>query len=435
MMRLLRFIQPFQDECISSYIYRLGQANFCNGTWILDEIGYSNKAKLYLIDYINSEDLLGRLSKFLNISVEVIYWMTIHRYSSSLWNPNAYNGRRKGKPIELLIRERPVFCPYCLDEKQYCRIYWYLKPIKRCVIHDTDLSDRCPYCSKLLNPFIIASSVCSCGKSLALKIISAIKYDSKVDNHKYCHYAFTDESSILQMKSGIAIRGSDFTSLITFIIKLVDELANCDIEERVKHLDSESARKDEIINKIIEYWPYEFSRIILDYYCMSLYLSCEDGISRLNSMIMRLYFIYSKADGCNLGLAKQEVDKEIIDFLMFKTGPYMLRWLIELIFKNNIYFKLRKKNNDMIQSVYFGKTIIRKGYLYDYAMDRYDVLLSNLMPVDGCDEIIEECFTEYKHSSFYEELYKARNLSIIELYETIVDSNPYVEIYLDTYCS
>lgn len=47
-------------------------------------------------------------------------------------------------------------------------------------------------------------------------------------------------------------------------------------------------------------------------------------------------------------------------------------------------------------------------------------------------EDINACFNEFKHISFYEKIYKELNLSIIEPYETIIDSNPYTNIIFDS---
>ncbi|RLV60490.1 hypothetical protein D5018_06775 [Parashewanella curva] len=65
----------------------------------------------------------------------------------------------------IMLREHVIpVCPLCLQERNYIRFIWHLKPIQRCPKHQVKLIFNCPECGNDIN-YIQSENIelCSCG--------------------------------------------------------------------------------------------------------------------------------------------------------------------------------------------------------------------------------------------------------------------------------
>lgn len=298
LMELLRYTPPYENECLTSYLYRLAVKNSCSVDWILNEIGLKHVSSTHKIDHLNRTDSILKLSEMLNCSIETLFNMTVHKYSNNLWDPNKYNTKGKYRAVELFLRHNPAYCPLCLREEKYNRLYWYLYPIRICIFHETYLIDRCPWCGKLINSFNIASSVCFCGKPLEKfeprKTYSKMLIDSQRRNYAAFDIILNaDDINISIIKSKI-----EYINLFMFIANLFDSAEKGYIrtymhEYRVE-LKFGTEQKNEFIEGIISNWPYRFTEAFIRFFCDYGKYYLKDDIWILDSMITSLNHIYKQ---------------------------------------------------------------------------------------------------------------------------------------------
>ncbi|MFZ5644659.1 MAG: TniQ family protein [Bacillota bacterium] len=158
MASLLIRIRPFNYESILSFLYRLSRENFysspryflglLNGKYPdMEELLYNNDF-IYLID-----GQIGYEQRELNK-------LTISHFLAQYSNNNLIlkNILRLMAP-----KRRHKFCPLCMREKDYHRIYWLLAPYTICHKHKVYMQDKCPKCNTFISFRQLMKGCCICG--------------------------------------------------------------------------------------------------------------------------------------------------------------------------------------------------------------------------------------------------------------------------------
>lgn len=163
-MKLLLSEDPYEYESLSSYIYRISKINQCKVNWLF-ELGNikTNSASYDFLNYINKRRIyLSRLASVLNKTEDQLLYHTIHRYSTGFWNDNSSISTLKRNWLyKQYVREKAVFCPKCIGENPYQRIYWLLNPINICLFHNCYLISRCSICDFPVSASSLTNGICN----------------------------------------------------------------------------------------------------------------------------------------------------------------------------------------------------------------------------------------------------------------------------------
>ncbi|PWW30561.1 TniQ protein [Cytobacillus oceanisediminis] len=157
--RPLNIIKPKKDESLYSFLYRIALANHYEHIGsMLKEIGTT----LYSANcnYLNGD-------KWERVVLDLLNRMSVNTRSLLLnhFNVSFFGGKVEEFDYRRVYNQYHVkYCPECLKESFYYRIYWDISLITTCVKHERYLIDRCPKCQKKIRASRIMRDKCTCGE-------------------------------------------------------------------------------------------------------------------------------------------------------------------------------------------------------------------------------------------------------------------------------
>lgn len=147
---------PYPDECLSSYLPRLAEANQVDDLWSLLSDLFPAWQATYQIGMLHWEYPLerwGRLPARTYLTPEdlsrltVLAWVAKFRTPPDIVSPN-YNGPRNF--LYHVIAPHAQVCPLCLQAAPYVRLLWRLTSVHVCLEHECRLQTHCRHCGALL---------------------------------------------------------------------------------------------------------------------------------------------------------------------------------------------------------------------------------------------------------------------------------------------
>lgn len=160
----LNRIKPKENESLFSYLHRLALANYYNhlGSMFteLKSAAFVENCNeihpdLYWVDFIK-EFLLKMEVDIGELVVNKFDRMLVRRACSS-------NQRRHNHRL-YYHRYSTKFCPDCLNEDFYHRLYWDVSYITTCTKHKKSLITKCTNCDKVIHLSRLMRNECQCGK-------------------------------------------------------------------------------------------------------------------------------------------------------------------------------------------------------------------------------------------------------------------------------
>lgn len=162
-------IKPKKNECLTSYIYRFAQANKCKALNLIERVKMPGKKRVskYTIPTLDFSPLdnydMSKLALYTGLEEKQLLSLSISPFHSKF-----------NHALNLLNREWETryrkYCPCCLKEGDYFKIYWQVKEIKLCLLHKVKLRNSCNNCNYLLpyidNNIILYKECPQCGASL-----------------------------------------------------------------------------------------------------------------------------------------------------------------------------------------------------------------------------------------------------------------------------
>ncbi|QZN77680.1 TniQ family protein [Paenibacillus sp. DR312] len=151
-MYLIR-LRPYQSESLLSYLNRTASVNKVSLIDLLKDV--KNKNYTLRTDRIDLVDLypnvvldLNRLSKHTQLQHEEILKMTFYypHFKFSHSEIDSHSRLMKG-----IVRKQPLYCPQCLLEHNYIRIFWKLSDMDICLEHKCYLISICMSCKSPIN--------------------------------------------------------------------------------------------------------------------------------------------------------------------------------------------------------------------------------------------------------------------------------------------
>lgn len=361
-MKLISRCTPYEYESLPNYISRLAKSNFCTIRWMCDffEIKISKIEKILNCNSDNLQKIVGRLASKTGLEKSEIIKMTLELY----------------KPYASL--SHTFYCPQCLGENHYHRIYWCLEKIKVCHIHNTYLLDQCTNCGQPVSIEDIIYGKCSCGQKLN-ECDSILCDNQQLINLQLLYYRACEVLTYeLNKKVDIFyhLKKREFLEVYDFIYSFVKYYYSL-ISHKLnyKDLDTEDGLKNEIC-KIFVSWPtylyYLMDTINNEFWYWQNYLPAKDyrkkvkkvgnfdkEVCRYNpSLILKMPTLSSSLE-CGIGnLPKAEIlykayleyfeknfginflkQRLLINHIKPCQDNYLSAIEVYSLFVNNIFFK------------------------------------------------------------------------------------------------
>lgn len=343
---------PF--ETLSSWIKRIAESHLNNIPDVINE----KSLRYVLIDVIDnnpSSELLDHLSLKTGYSVDELKKHTMIQYDNNFPKINGVRSKlREGMKFANSYSERFMlsvrrsqtngnrFCPLCLKENMYFRIYWKLGYYTACHIHNILLHNKCSICSKPVNYFNNTTEMSKCRICKnAWENTQTNKVDTEVV--KILHKAFLDQKSPYEDCTS--------TEFLGYFWNAYSHLRRRD-EEYLKQLykinnieyDVNEMKMNHNLQTIV--WKLFWNKYI-SYDKPVPCLECEESFKR-NSMLLRHQSFHNKpkirCDNCNEQF--HQMDQLIRHRKVHYKGKYACKFCGSL-------FRSKVKRSKHIQIIHF----------------------------------------------------------------------------------
>lgn len=144
----LKRIFPFSDEGFYSYAIRMARANKLSFTGYIyreSQVIYKKVINPNIIKYEKSHE-----NSLVNHVGRSVVEKSNFMYQTNSTSHRSYNVDIYGMTFHqhLILKQKPKFCPLCMQSKGYIRNIWQFVPITTCYEHVCMLIDKCPCCTK-----------------------------------------------------------------------------------------------------------------------------------------------------------------------------------------------------------------------------------------------------------------------------------------------
>ncbi|MGF7046221.1 hypothetical protein J2T13_000697 [Paenibacillus sp. DS2015] len=158
-----------EQEALSSYLFRLAEANGTNFLSILIQISTTKNSEIsarryYHIDINPAKKIdIKLLSQLTCISIEELQNHTFFPVLKSVFEDPAQNADQSTFQLgNLYVSQHRRFCRMCLKKEIKYHLIWQLKDIEVCVVHGVKLENDCLHCGKI-QPYSKANmEYCTC---------------------------------------------------------------------------------------------------------------------------------------------------------------------------------------------------------------------------------------------------------------------------------
>jgi len=129
---------PYSNESLANYIIRIKDINCLELKWIYERLDLPKSKYLHQFNLIQKEGTLIGLSNFTCLEVERIKSMTLNKY----FHLSTFKESNDDEYFcyYVISNGTSKYCPMCLTEKQYHRLYWQLRKIRVCLKHKINLT-------------------------------------------------------------------------------------------------------------------------------------------------------------------------------------------------------------------------------------------------------------------------------------------------------
>jgi len=173
----LNRIEPKTEESLYSFLYRTVIANHYLHINSLFE-GLSSIIYSYNCNYLSKDlnwykpfnEVIGMLKRNCDE-------MVLNRFDSLLFQDDVFGSQ----PQRFFYLTRNTkYCPECLKEDFYHRLFWDISFVTVCLKHKKFLIDQCPKCQKKIRMARIMKNQCTCG-CIFSDVVAENKYPTKRD--------------------------------------------------------------------------------------------------------------------------------------------------------------------------------------------------------------------------------------------------------------
>lgn len=162
---------PLPGESLTSLVRRTSEAMAYEHMRRIRGLIGDSRSLMSTIDYLSPGSPMDRLSVLLDLPVDQLLSLTVHRYARRLAqndsgecddNANRINSRK-----EYFVFQLSPVCPRCFEDDPvpYDRLLWIFRPLPICTAHGCLLISQCPDCGRRIRPNRDVSKECRCGQS------------------------------------------------------------------------------------------------------------------------------------------------------------------------------------------------------------------------------------------------------------------------------
>jgi hypothetical protein len=177
---LLNRPPPYTQETLTSWLWRLALANHLPSPALLllhlrQAVSSQTPTVRHILLNLRETALFGALGELTSTSAPTIYTHTLHRFAHALTLPDQPDEWLQLTADETVRLLQPrmncdgytphfAWCPTCLAEARYVRLYWHVPFVACCTVHRCWLRDACPRCQGKLTEQDILNGCCGhCG--------------------------------------------------------------------------------------------------------------------------------------------------------------------------------------------------------------------------------------------------------------------------------
>lgn len=260
------------EESLYSYLYRFAQGNNIDslavlaGGEIISNLNYTidNKQFREIKDIVEDE----------------------HMFESMLLNKYNFNFLRFEKNVQskkvrdYYLNNTTRFCPVCLEEKNYHRMFWDVRIITACSKHKCYLLDKCSKCYSKVKIKNLLSGACECGK--AYQMIETTHVESEIMRSQEIIFHSLISNTPIKTTLGELYKSDDFFSLFHSICWLLDGVEGSK-NNNAKLFYGYQANDFDVITNLSELTTCVFS--IIDSFNLEKLFSIYDQLRITNSRL------------------------------------------------------------------------------------------------------------------------------------------------------
>ena len=180
MKPLLNHPRPYPQESLSSWLWRLAQANYIDNPshflrYLSQHLSLPIPPLQQILVKLYEPKLFQGLAQLTYTDEMTVYELTLHRFVHALMLPGQdpiYLSLMASEPVQCLpgsthrdfYTARFSWCPHCLEETRYVRLHWHIPLLTCCTTHGCWLLDVCPVCQTSIHEVDILNGYCErCG--------------------------------------------------------------------------------------------------------------------------------------------------------------------------------------------------------------------------------------------------------------------------------
>lgn len=219
------------EESFGSYLYRNLQRNYYYS--IKGLIG--SKVYFHLNSNLNYYKKELEIFRILNDSLKLenseMKLLTLNRFDEHFNEEDSFSSQSR-----VYYQTKVKFCPCCLKEDYFHRLFWDISYVTACLKHNVSLLEKCNECTKEITMKELMEGACSCGKRIIVgqKVAvtkEVVSTQEKVQKLILGGSVTTNDCSIIQ--------GEIYFKLTHLICLLVDGL-------NLNNFMDEESMKDEV---------------------------------------------------------------------------------------------------------------------------------------------------------------------------------------------
>jgi hypothetical protein len=218
----LNKFQPLEGESLFSFMQRIAIGNHYEH---LGSMLFNIASVIFTVNctYIRPEQRWAKTVIELIEACDVdIKPMILNKFNQVLFDKNVINQYEQTLYYE---NYRTKYCPSCLREKFYHRLFWDVKLLTICPKHKMFMNDRCSKCNKFIPLSRLVRNVCKCG-NLYSESEFIYKRPSKttIDVQSQIYSMLLGEGVLTNSPNCISISRKDYFYLFKVFSYMVDKL-------------------------------------------------------------------------------------------------------------------------------------------------------------------------------------------------------------------
>lgn len=431
-MQLLQLIQPYENESMISYLFRLSEKNSCPLSWLLQEYKLSSIRPHAKINCITNINILTRIKAFTQLYGDSVDRLTLNWILSSLDND--------GKEISIwklheFANDETLFCcPKCIKEYGYHNLLWQLKPINICLKHGLYLVNKCPKCKSNLRISDIIYGKCLCGAKIESREIGN-KGSNFYQHQKNIYYCFNinDDKTDDALSLPLGLKKMEYLVLAKYLYKIIKNnykiLATFREACEITSKPESSFEVYNLVANLIYNWP-EYMLLLFNDLRNFLDENQDSKLYEPLSAIITFGDLFILLDLYFEGITVKELIRPIFSNYVISTfGVDHFKRRVGHILKNNKYipaqqaYLLFNNEHNLLDELFSQYNIENELYF------NFDEVLQYFSSIVKKSYSINEKSISYLNAFQAHNLFNKFDVSIGEVFNCIKESE--VEVFID----